>query len=111
MRLGKSAGVGQKRLDGGDGCSQGGHNQLQQRVWRVRVRLSLGAKLPRPNRRELLNYFRLEFVQGFRAGHTIPLDLRFGVAWFGLLIEVTKEEGAFAIQTFYNRQKLGKDLR
>jgi hypothetical protein len=69
MRLGKSASVGQKRLDGGDGCSQGGYNQLQHRVWRVRVRPSLGALLPRPNRSELLNYFVLEFVQGFRAGH------------------------------------------
>jgi hypothetical protein len=28
------AGVGQKRLDGGDGCSQGGYNQLQQRLAR-----------------------------------------------------------------------------
>jgi hypothetical protein len=34
------------------------------------VRPSLGALLPRPNRSELLNYFVLEFVQGFRAGHT-----------------------------------------
>ena len=71
LRLGKSAGVGQKRLDGGDGCSSGGYNQLQQRVWRLRVRPSLGALLPRPNRSELLNYFLLEFVQGFRAGHSV----------------------------------------
>jgi hypothetical protein len=69
LRLGKSASVGQKRLDGGDGCFQAGYNQLQHRVWWVRVRLSLGALLPRPKRSELLNYFVLEFVQGFRAGH------------------------------------------
>jgi hypothetical protein len=33
------------------------------------VRLSLGALLSRPNRSELLNYYLLEFVQGFREGH------------------------------------------
>jgi hypothetical protein len=58
------------------------------------VRPSLGALRPRPKRSELLNYFVLDFVQGFRAGHTRADNLAaFGVGT--AIADSIKELGSF----------------
>ena len=46
-----------------------GYNQLEECVWRVWVRRSLGAPPPWPSGTELLNHFFSENVPRFRRGH------------------------------------------